>query len=337
MTFDKKLTVSASPHLRNGVTTTGIMLDVIIALFPASAAAVILFGYRTLAVMAVTIASALLSEYITVKILKKPGTLSDLSAVVTGLILALNLPASIPLWMAAIGSVVAIVVVKQFFGGLGQNYVNPALMGRIVLFVSFPAAMSKWTNALAQGGVEAVTTATPLALLKDLGAGTSVSELTAAGSLPGLWQMFCGVRPGSMGEVCIAALLFGGLYLLVRKVISPAIPFAYIGTVALIMLIAGKGDLNFLAYEIMGGGLILGAFFMATDYATSPANTKGRIIFGIGCGIITSVIRLFANMPEGVSFSILLMNILVPHIERITAVKPFGTLKEPKKKKGEAK
>lgn len=319
---DKKLTVSASPHVRSAQTVSGIMLNVIIALIPALAASVWLFGLRVLLVCAVTVSVSVLSEYIARKVMKRHNTIGDLSAVVTGLILAFNLPVSIPLWMAAIGSVIAIVVAKQFFGGIGQNFVNPAIAGRIILMVSFPTAMTTWTAPFAYKSTQGtITTATPLA--------AEESEL------PNLLKMFLGMRGGSLGETCAAALIIGGLYLIIRKIISPAIPLSFIGTVAVIMLIAGKGDLSFVAYQLLSGGLMLGAFFMATDYATSPINFKGRIIFGIGCGIITSMIRLFGSLPEGVSFAIILMNILVPHIENLTTPKPFGTAKEKKSKSKE--
>ena len=251
----------------------------------------------------------MLSEYLSRKIMKRSNTLGDLSAVVTGLLLAFNLPVSIPLWQAAIGSVIAIVVVKQLFGGIGQNFVNPAITGRIILMVSFPTAMTTWIKPLSwlDKGAEAVTTATPLTMM----------------------------TKGSLGETCAVALIIGGVYLMIRKIISPAIPLSFIGTVAVIMLIAGKGSFTFVAYQLLSGGLMLGAFFMATDYTTSPINLKGRIIFGIGCGLLTSFIRLFGSLPEGVSFSIILMNILVPHIEHLTTPKPFGTVKEKKKKGAE--
>ena len=319
---DKKLTVSASPHVRSAQTVSGIMLNVIIALIPALAASVWLFGLRVLLVCAVTVSVSVLSEYIARKVMKRHNTIGDLSAVVTGLILAFNLPVSIPLWMAAIGSVIAIVVAKQFFGGIGQNFVNPAIAGRIILMVSFPTAMTTWTAPFAYKSTQGtITTATPLA--------AEESEL------PSLLKMFLGMRGGSLGETCAAALIIGGLYLIIRKIISHSIPLSFIGTVAVIMLIAGKGDLSFVAYQLLSGGLMLGAFFMATDYATSPINFKGKIIFGIGCGIITSMIRLFGSLPEGVSFAIILMNILVPHIENLTTPKPFGTAKEKKSKSKE--
>ncbi len=321
----KKLFVSASPHIHSPETTTGVMGDVIISLLPALVMAVVWFGSRALVLTAVCIGTAVLAEWVSRRVMKRPNTLGDLSAVVTGLILALNLPATLPLWMAAIGSIVAIVVVKQMFGGIGQNFVNPAMTARIILMVSFPTAMARWTAPLASAwSADAVTTATPMASL----AASSGGNLSA--DLPSLWQMLVGYHGGSMGEVCALALLVGGLYLIIRRVISPIIPAAYIGTVAVWMLLAGHGDLRFVAYELLGGGLLLGAFFMATDYATSPITAKGKWIFGIGCGIITSVIRLYGSLPEGVSFSIILMNILVPHIERLTLPRAFGAEKEKK-------
>lgn len=321
MVNGKKLVVSASPHLRSKHTTPKIMLDVIIALIPALIASIVLFGPRVIAVTATTVITAVLAEYISRKVMKRHNTISDLSAVVTGLILAFNLPVSIPLWIAAIGSVVAIVVVKQFFGGIGQNFANPAITARIVLLLSFATQMGNWTAPLSWR-TDAVTTATPLALIGEKGA-----------ELPSLLDMFIGNRAGCLGETCTLALLIGGIYLIARKVISFKIPVAYIGTFAIVMLIAGKGDFEFVAYQLMGGGLMLGAFFMATDYATSPLNTDGKYIFGIGCGLLTAVIRLFGSLPEGVSFAILIMNLLVPLIERITTPKPFGTPKKEKKAK----
>ncbi len=321
----KKLLVSASPHIHSPETTTGVMGDVLISLLPALVMAVVWFGSRALVLTAVCIGTAVLAEWLSRRVMKRPNTLGDLSAVVTGLILALNLPASLPLWMAAIGSVVAIVVVKQMFGGIGQNFVNPAMTARIILMVSFPTAMARWTAPLVSAwSADAVTTATPMASL----AASSGGHLSA--DLPSLWRMLVGYHGGSMGEVCALALLVGGVYLIIRRVISPIIPAAYIGTVAVWMLAAGRGDLRFVAYELLGGGLLLGAFFMATDYATSPITAKGKWIFGIGCGVITSVIRLYGSLPEGVSFSIILMNILVPHIERLTLPRAFGAEKKKK-------
>ncbi|HBL41425.1 MAG TPA: Na+-transporting NADH:ubiquinone oxidoreductase subunit D [Ruminococcaceae bacterium] len=332
MSVSKKLTVSASPHVRSPHTTTGIMLDVIIALIPSLIAATVIFGYRVLMITIVTVGTAVLAEFLSRKVMKRHNTIMDLSAVVTGLLLAFNLPVSIPLWMAAIGSVVAIVVVKQMFGGIGQNFVNPALVGRIVLMASFPTQMASWT--VNSKFIDAATTASPLSQLKTM---FTSGNFTMAEGTPKLLQMLIGLRLGSVGEVCAAALILGGIYLVLRRVITPVIPLTYIGTVAVIMLIAGKGNLEFVGYQLLSGGLMLGAIFMATDYSTTPINFKGKIIFGIGCGLLTGLIRLFGSLPEGVSFSIILMNILVPHIERLTTPKPFGTPKKEKKKEAEAK
>ena len=316
MTLKNKLVVSASPHDRSPRTVRSLMLDVIIALIPALIASVIFYGPRALLIECVSVATCVIFEYITRIVFKRSQSIGDLSAVITGLLLAFNLPVSIPLWMVVIGSLVAIVVAKQFFGGIGQNFVNPALAGRIVLLTSFPVAMSTWTQPLTwtMSKLDGITSASPL---------SSIHEITSGGAAPDV----------SLVETCAVALLLGGIYLVVRKVISPTIPLTYIGTVAVIMLIAGKGDFRFVAYELLGGGLMLGAIFMATDYTTSPITFKGKIIFGIGCGLITSIIRIFGNLPEGVSYSIIIMNILVPLIENVTLPKPFGT---PKKEKKEA-
>ncbi len=324
MSVIKKLTVSASPHVRSPHTSTGIMLDVILALIPALIASVVIFGYKALLVTVVCVASAVLSEYVSRRVMKRHQTIGDLSAVVTGLLLAFNLPSEIPLWIAALGSIVAIVVVKQMFGGIGQNFVNPALAARIILLVSFPTAMANW----ATDSKFVMTTATPLASLKS-------GEVTE--ELPSLLNMFLGRHGGSLGEVCALALIIGGVYLIIRKVISPVIPLVFVGTVAVFMLIAGNGDFEFVAYQLLSGGLLLGAIFMATDYTTSPVSFKGKIIFAIGCGLITSVIRIFGSLPEGVSFSIILMNIFVPHIEKLTTAKPFGTPKRNRKAEKAAK
>lgn len=321
-----KPTVTASPHFKSNETSQGMMRDVIIALVPALAASVWLFGPRALLINIISVASCILFEYITRKILKRNNTINDLSAVVTGLLLAFNLPSTLPLWMVPIGAFVAIVVVKQFFGGIGQNFVNPALMGRIILMVSFPGQMSAWVEPYRWGEtVDAVSTATPLFELQS-GATPSVNLL----------DMLIGTRAGCLGETCAVALILGGIYLLARKVISPSIPFSFIGTVAVFMFIAGKGDLEFLAYNLLGGGLLIGAIFMATDYATCPLTSKGKIIYGIGCGLVACVIRQFGSYNEGVSFAIILMNLLVPHIDNLTKLKPFGYIKEKKQKEAKA-
>ena len=325
------LTASVSPHVRTRDTSRSIMLDVIIALIPSLIASVVIFGFRALAVTASAVASCVLFEWLSRKAMKRHNTIGDLSAVVTGIILGFNLPSTMPIWMVVLGSLIAIVVVKQMFGGIGQNFVNPALLARIVLMVSFPKAMlSSWAEPFAWRSEtpDELTSATPLAVLK-----------TGEGTMPSLFNMLF-VKAGSLGEVCAVALIIGGIYLVIRKVISPIIPLCYVGTVAVIMLVFGlvKGEGNALVFmlnEILAGGLLLGAIFMATDYTTSPTSPSGKVIFAIGCGLITSLIRLFGNMNEGVSFSIIIMNILVPHIDNLTAPLPFGATKEKKSKKGE--
>ena len=314
----KKLIVSSSPHMRGGTSTQKIMLDVIIALIPAGVAACILFGWNALMIIAVSVLSCVLCEYICRKVMKRPNTVQDLSAVVTGLLLAYNLPANINPLIAAFGGVVAIVVVKQMFGGIGQNFVNPALTARIVLMSSFPASMSgsNWVIPFwYKASSDAMTSATPLGLLAE-----GKTE-----QIPSYLNMFLGARGGCLGETCALALILGGIYLVARKVISPIIPLCYVGTVAVFSLLLGRDVL----LDLLSGGLLLGAIFMATDYTTSPLYFKGKIIYAIGCGILTILIRTFGAMPEGVSFSIVLMNILVPLIERATKPKPFG--KEPEK------
>ncbi|HCF82857.1 MAG TPA: Na+-transporting NADH:ubiquinone oxidoreductase subunit D [Ruminococcaceae bacterium] len=321
-----KLFVEASPHIRSSRTTKNIMLDVIIALCPALIASIVLFGYKAAVLTAVCVACCVLFEFLFNKIVKKPGTVSDLSAIVTGIILSFNLPVDLPIYMAVIGCFVAIVIVKCLFGGIGQNFANPAITARIVLMLSFTAAMTTWTEPFAwlKGGTDAMTSATPLGVIS-----------SGEGTLPSLMDMLLGVRGGCLGETCTAALLLGGIYLIIRGVIRPITPICFIGTVAVLSFISGGFDLNYVAYQVMGGGLILGAFFMATDYSTTPMTDKGKIIFAVGCGLITFLIRQFANYPEGVSFSILVMNCLTPLIDRFTAAKPFGGVKPKKEGKAE--
>lgn len=309
----EKLIVSSSPHLRSGASTQRIMLDVIIALCPALIASFVFFGPRALILVAVTVLSCVLSEYISRKVMKRDNTVPDLSCIVTGLLLAFNLPVSLNPLMAVFGGVVAIVVVKQMFGGIGQNFVNPALTARIILMNSFPADMSNWTPAFGWlNGTDATTTATPLAVLKQ-GGEFNFSYM----------DLFLGSTGGCLGETCALALILGGVYLIVRRVISPVIPVTYLATVTVISLIAGRDPL----VDLLTGGLMIGAFFMATDYTTSPISRNGRIIYAIGCGLFTMLIRMFASLPEGVSYSIVLMNILVPLIERVSLPKPFGSRK----------
>lgn len=319
------LKVSSSPHAKGRDTTTGIMLDVIIALVPALVMSVVYFGLRALALCAVCTLTAVLSEYVSRKVMKRNNTIGDLSAVVTGIILSFNLPSTLPLWMGALGSIIAIVVVKQMFGGIGQNFVNPAITARIILMSSFASNMSNWAKPFTKVFFDAETTASPMALLANVCKGTATVE---DAGLPSLSQMLLGMRAGSMGEVCAVALLAGGIYLVARKVISPIIPVCFIGTVGVFMFVYSGFDFTFTAYQLLGGGLLLGAIFMATDYTTSPMTKWGKVIFGIGCGLITSVIRVFGSLPEGVSYSIILMNILVPHIENLTRPKVFGEVKK---------
>lgn len=322
-----RLIVSPSPHDENYTKTSTIMLNVCIALLPALIAACVIFGLRSLLVTAICIASCVFFEYICRKLMKRENTIGDLSAVVTGLILALNLPVSIPLWMPVIGSFVAIVIVKQLFGGLGQNFANPAITARIVLMVSFTAAMTNWVLPFEyKNGADAITGATPLVL-----EGMTPEKLAEIDqTIPSYLDLFLGNVGGCLGETCALALLVGGLYLAARKIISLAAPLSFIGSLALLSFITGGDPL----YQILAGGVFLGAFFMATDYATTPISTKGKIVFGIGCGVITFVIRRFGSFPEGVSFSILLMNVLTPYIEQLTRTKVLGAInaKEAEKK-----
>ena len=304
----EKLHVSVSPHIRTPKTTASIMLDVIIALLPSAIAGIVIFGWRALAVIAATVAAACLSEFLFCKIAKRENTVGDLSAAVTGLLLAMNLPASVPIWQAVIGAVFAIVFVKCIFGGIGQNFANPAITSRVFMIVAFSelavAAFPRWWP-------DASSSATPLATL-------------AEGNTPNLLDLFVGNRGGAIGEVCIIAILAGAAYLLVKRVISWKTPTAFILTVFLVTLIFEKGDFSASLAWVLSGGLILGAFFMATDYSTTPVTGWGKIVFGVGAGLITAVIRFYGNYPEGVSFAILLMNILTPYIDKLTVRRPFG-------------
>ena len=307
--MEKKLIVSASPHLRSGATTQKIMLDVIIALVPAAVASVILFGPRALLLIVLCVASCVLCEYLCRRVMKRENTIKKISLEESSMYG--DLPVSINPLIAVFGCVTAIVVVKQMFGGIGQNFVNPALTARIILMTSFPSKMTTWTAPFAYlNGTDAATTATPLAL----------SAQGATDSLPGYLDMFLGVRGGCLGETCTLALLLGGVYLIARRVISPVIPVCYLGTAAVMSLLLGRDVL----FDLMAGGLMIGAIFMATDYTTSPISRKGKIIYGVGCGVLTMLIRVFGSLPEGVSFSIVILNILVPLIERISLPKPFG-------------
>lgn len=305
-----QLVLASSPHLHGKDSTRSIMRDVIIALCPALIASAVLFGWRALAVVAVCVASCVAAEYLSRLVMKRVQSVADLSAIVTGILLGFNLPVSIPLWQAALGSVVAIVVVKQMFGGIGCNFVNPALMGRIVLLCSFAGSMSSWTpTAFAP---DAVSSATPLA------AGPEAYSLL---------DLFLGNRPGSLGETCVLALLLGLIYLLARRVITLVIPTVYVGTVFLLSW-AITGSAETALFQILSGGLILGAFFMATDYTTTPVTRGGQLLFGLGCGVLTVLIRHYGALPEGVSFAIVLMNILSPLLDRLTMPRVLGAMRQ---------
>ena len=308
-----KLILSVSPHIRAKTNTTIIMLDVVIALVPALIAATVIFGLRALALVAVCVASCVLAEFLFGLICKKPSTIGDLSAVVTGILLAFNLPVGLPFWQAVVGSVVAIVVVKQLFGGLGMNFANPAIVGRIVMFLAFSGTMSNYQIPNASGDL--VATATPLVAGRDA---------------PSLLNLFLGNNNGCIGETCAVALIVGGIYLMVRKVITFHIPVVFVGTVFVLSLLVapeGQSALNYATYQILSGGLMLGAIFMATDYVTSPYTKWGKVIFALGCALITFAVRQWGSYPEGVSFSILFMNILTPYINNWTATKPVGGAK----------
>ena len=313
--MNEKLTVSSAPHLKSQTKTKNIMLDVIIALIPALVASVILFGIRALLLVIFTVIACVVSETCARKIMNRKNTISDLSAVVTGILLAFNLPADLPIWMAVFGGVIAIVLVKQMFGGIGHNFVNPALVARTILFISFPLAMTLWTTPFSYldqdaTSIEAVSSATPLSILS----GESVGEL------PAYRDLFLGHNPGSLGEVSALSLTLGGIYLVIKKVIKPTIPLIFIGTVFILAAFLGQDPLA----HILSGGLFLGATFMATDYTTSPLTKKGKVIYAVGCGFFTIIIRFFGDLPEGVAFAIIIMNILVPFIERVTTPKTFN-------------
>ena len=330
--MSKLYNVSASPHTRSRTTTATIMQDVIIALIPATIYGIFNFGIKAFLIILTSVVACVMTEYIYEKAMKKPLTTGDYSAVVTGLLLALNLSPNVPLWIPVIGSVFAILVVKMLYGGIGQNFMNPALAARCFLLISFAGRMNNFAVEQVQVSgsvpkifqylnkgivaVDGVTGATPLASLR---AGESVDLL----------NLFIGKHGGTIGETSVAAILIGAAYLLLRKVITWRIPVTYLASFALfLILFGGKGlDWNFLFSHLFGGGLMLGAFFMATDYTTSPRLTTGKIVFGIGCGLITMIIRLYGSYPEGVSFSILLMNILTPQIDMLFRRKTYGGVK----------
>ena len=316
------LDVAFQPQVRTNIDTQHIMLDVLIALLPALAVAVWQFGAYPLAVVAVSVASAVFFEWIYRKLAKKKNTIGDLSACVTGVLLACTLPPTTPLWVPVIGSFFAIVVVKQLFGGIGKNFMNPALAGRAFLLASYAVILGSFAtpNSL-KGVVDATTMATPLA------------EMYDAGSMPAYYSfgsLFIGKIPGCIGEISALALIIGGIYLIVRKVISWRIPVSFIGTVAVITVIFGRegfGNFEWMLYNVLSGGLMLGAFFMATDYASSPVTLNGQLLYGVGCGIITVLIRYFGGFPEGVSYAILIMNLCSWAIDKAFHRHQFGVNK----------
>lgn len=311
-----KQTVSISPHIRSGCTTQKVMLDVIIAMMPVVIASGILFGLRAILLVAVSSAVCVLLEWGWQKMMKKEVTVQDLSAVVTGMLVAMNVPVSIPIWMLIVGDIAAIILVKQLFGGLGCNFVNPALVGRLVMMFSFASAMTTFTGST--GLVDAATSATPMASPWTLG--------------DQFMNLFLGKHGGAIGETCALAILLGGIYLIVRKVITPVIPLCYIASCFLFTLLFGGENP---VMQIFAGGLLCGAFFMATDYVTSPITVKGQVIFGLFIGFLTAVIRVFGSYPEGVTFAILFGNVLVPYINELTLTKPLGGIFPKKEKKEE--
>lgn len=311
--MENKVLATSSPHIRTDENITKVMLDVIIALLPAIIASIYYFGFSSVKLITIAVIAAVATEAAIQKLLNKEVTIKDLSAVVTGILLAFNLPPSAPWWIPMIGSIFAIAVAKQVFGGLGHNFINPALAGRAMLLASWPTRMLGWVNP---SGVDAVSSATPLQIVKG-----------AEGSLQPLTDVILGRVPGCIGETSAILLIIGGIYLLYRGVISWKIPIFYIGTVAVIAFIY-EGSLLMTGYHVFGGGLILGAIFMATDYASSPVTPKGKIIFAVGAGILTMLIRIFGSTPEGVSYAILLMNVSTPLIEKYTGPKVFGGAKK---------
>ncbi len=323
--MENRLFGSSSPHIRSDETTSTIMRDVLIALLPATLASIYFFRLSALILITVSILGAVVAEFVSQKIMKRKTTIGDLSAIVTGLLVAMNIPAAAPWWIALIGSAFAIIICKQMFGGIGNNFINPALAARAFLLASWPVIMTTWTSP----GPDAVTTATPLAILKPGGE-------AASQALPSLFNAFVGNIGGSLGETSALLLIIGAIYLFARGIINWRTPFTYIATVAIITgIYAATGldanapavGLEFVMYQMVSGGLMIGAFFMATDYSSSPITPKGQIIFGIGCGLITSIIRLYGGYPEGVSYSILLMNVATPLIDKYTSPKVFGEVK----------
>ena len=310
--MNNDMIVSVSPHYHKaGNSTQRIMLDVLIALCPALLAACLIFGWRSLLLTAFSGANCLFLEWCWNKLMKKPQTIADLSAVVTGVLLAFNVPVGMPLWQLMVGDFIAIIIVKMLFGGIGCNFVNPALAGRVTMMLSFTGSMTAYMPSVYTGNVDVLSSATPLAVLKEL-------------DFSSFMTLFMGRHGGVLGETCALALILGGVYLVVRGVIKPTIPLCYVASVLVFSFLFNGFQFTQALLSLFSGGLMLGAIFMATDYVTSPLTQKGQIIFAVGCGFLTTAIRLFANYPEGVSFAILLMNLVVPYINNGTRTKPLG-------------
>ena len=323
-----KLIASSSPHIRSNENTRSIMLDVIIAMLPALVWAIYNFGFKALISVAVSVVACLFWEWLYRKLLKKPQAIGDLSAVVTGMLLAFVCPPELPWWALIIGAFFSIVVVKQLYGGIGCNFLNPALAGRAFLLASYATWMTTW--AIPQIRPDVTSAATPMAIMKE---GTEEAFTTLMSNYS-IGDMFLGKVGGSLGEVSALCLLVGGVYLLIRKVISWQIPVAYIGTVAILTLIAapaGIDNVQYMLYNVFGGGLMLGAIFMATDYATSPVTKPGQLIFGLGCGLLTCFIRRFGSYPEGVCYSILIMNCTTWLLDKYIRPTIYGAVKKEKK------
>lgn len=321
--MENKFVVSMSPHIHEKEGISGIMLDVIIALLPAAFAGIYYFGYRAAMVILTAVTACVIFEYLYTRLMKKKNSVRDLSAVVTGILIGLNMPSTVPLWMVVVGSAFAIVIVKQLYGGIGKNFMNPALAARCFMLIAWAGAMTKF--AVPFEGADAISSATPLSVMKG----------TSEGTVPALRDAFWGAVPGSIGETSVFAILIGFVYLLARRVISWKIPVTYILTFGVLTYFFGKNatDMSQMDYTLMQictGGLMLGAVFMATDYTTTPTTPLGTVIFGIGCGAITFVLRKFGGYPEGTSFAILLMNILVPQIDKFTVPRKFGRVKKSK-------
>ena len=325
-TYYNNLAVSSAPHLVTTMDTTKTMAMVLIALVPSFLVSIYVFGMRVILLTLVCVVASMGFEWLYNKLMHKKQTVGDLSSAVTGVLIPFNVPSNFPYWMAIIGCFVAIVIVKQLYGGIGRNVVNPAITARIVLFISFATEMTTWPTP-SMSTIDAATSATPLGILKE----------GSAADLPSNMEMFLGFIGGSMGEVSAVALIIGGLFLIWKKIISPIIPVCFIGTVfvfAFLYYSFAGGDLSALhmaVFHICAGGVMLGAFFMATDYVTSPIMPLGKVIMGIGCGILTMVIRIWGSYPEGVSFSILLMNILTPLIDKLCLKLSYGGAKKNEK------